>query len=269
MVSTLYKRMNYLLDIPYVTSSFITEYDLSKANISALKYERYLSDEDYSFLYSANKMYREIYIGNLEKGDKSITKIKQHGIEEARRLFFEANQLQDNEILSIKNDAIFVIGTKQLQTQFGIFDFKRKNTYSFFMSTKNRLEIYYYYDPVSGNEVFDVKGINDSVLLLHQDYMISFLCQIFYMIQTSTLEDTIRFYNEFYESFINRRLDIGYYREFNAGSKFRVISKHRDFGFDYPDPSYLPIFSLDCNIQLLRDVYSVIADIYFRSVNSR
>ena len=269
MVSELYKRMNYLLDIPYVTSSFITEYDLSKANISALKYAGYLSDDDYSFLYNANKLYREIYIGNLEKRDKNLTKIKQHGIEEARRLFFEANKLQDHEVLSIKNDAIFVIGTKQLQTQFGIFDFKRKNVYSFFMSTKNRLEIYYYYDPVGGNEIFDVKGINDSVLHVHQDYMISFLCQIFYMLQTTTIDDTIRFYNEFYENFINRRLDVGYYREFNAISKFRVISKFNDFGFDYPDASYLPMFNLDCNIQLLRDVYSVLADIYFKSVNNQ
>lgn len=273
MYSELYTRSNYLLNIPYVNSSYITEYDLSKANISALKYVGYLSDDDYNRLYFADKMYREIYIGKLEKQDSTVTELKKKGITEARRLFFEANDLQDKDILSIKNDAIFVIGSRVRTNTFGILDFKKKNTYTFFMHTSGHLEIYYLYNQLTGEEVFDVKGINDTTLELHKDFMIQFLCQIFYLIQTNTIEYTIGYFNDFYNDFVNLRLDCGYYREFNSDSMFKIYrpnSSFSSFYLPFIDEATLhhmnndrSVIDVQTNIALLRDVYSVLADIYF------
>lgn len=267
-ISELYTKHNYLLKIPYLTSTYITEYDLSKANISALKYMGYLSDKDYIFLYNVDKMYREVYIGKLEAEDKNVTALKRQGILEARKKLFFENQLQDNEILSIKNDAVFIIGNRPIVSDFGLFNFKVKNLYTFFMLTKSNLEIYYKYDSVTGQEVFDVKGINDMKLEYHRDHMISFLCQIFYLLQTNTIEYTLQYFNEFYDKFINFELDSGYYREFNDYSMFRLRrNANTTFGLPYIDNNELKknknIVDINCNTALLRDVYSVLVDIYF------
>lgn len=270
-ISRLYERTNYLLDIPYITS-YVTEYDLSKANISSLKYMGYLSDKDYNWLYNADKMVREIYIGNLERSNHEVSKLKKQGILEARKQLFFENKLQDSEILSIKNDAVFVIGNRLIKNQFEHFTFNKKNVYTFFMSTSSKLEIYYLSDRISNLEVIDVKGINDNILPLHENYMISFLCEIFYMIQNNTIEDTISYFNDFYKNFIELKLDIGYYREFNAESIYRINSERQSFGFQFIDPSYLrrnsqgnSIINIDCNVLLLRDIYAILSDMYFRT----
>lgn len=270
--SRLYEKTNYLLNIPYLSSIYITEYDLSKANISSLKYMGYLSDNDYNWLYNVDKMTREIYIGNLERSNNEVSKIKKQGILEARKQLFFENNLQDNEILSIKNDAVFIIGDRPIKNKFEHFTFNKKNVYTFFMTTTSRLEIYYMYDKISNLEVIDVKGINDKVLSKHENYMITFLCEIFYMIQNNTIEDVLSYYNDFYEKFINLELDPGYYREFNPASVYRIDSNRQSFGFEYIDSSYLKrndsgisLINLDCNILLLRDLYGVISDIYFRT----
>lgn len=271
--SELYNKTNYLLNVPYLSSTYITEYDLSKANISALKYMGYLSDEDYNFLYNADKLYREVYIGKLERVDKKVSDLKKQGILEARKKLFFKNNLQDSEILSIKNDAVFIIGDRPIVNSFDIFKFNIKNRYTFFMVTTNKLEIYYKYDPISGEEIFDVKGINDNILEYHRNYMISFLCQIFYLLQTNTVEYTLRYFNDFYEKFVNFRLDSGYYREFDCYSMYRVNrpEKNISFGLPYIDNETIrnsinnKLIDINCNTLLLRDVYSVLADLYFNS----
>ena len=207
-VSKIYERTIYdKKELPYVLN-VITEYDLSKANISALRYYNIIDDNYYNTLLSMPKKVREINIGMMIKKDISIFKHIKNGIIKAKELFFKINNIEDREVLSIKNDAVFLMGTRNIQCNVNeLFTFIPKNTYTFYMKSMI-LQIFYGYDPINNSEVLDIKGIRDKQLEYHRDYMVNFLCSLMYMIQNNTIEDTLQYYNNFYDQYINRKLPI-------------------------------------------------------------
>lgn len=263
--SKIYERTIYdKNELPYVLN-VITEYDLAKANISALKYHNIIDDNYYNILLNMPKKVREINIGMMIKKDREVFQYIKNGIIKAKELFFDINNIEDREVLSIKNDAIFIMGTRSIQCNVNnSFTFVPKNTYTFYMKSMH-LQIFYGYNPINNSEVLDIKGIRDNRLEYHRDYMVNFLCSLMYMIQNNTIEDTIQYYNTFYEQYINRKLPIEYYREFNAISKFKVGR----YLLDYIDSSYINMVDINTNIYLLRDIFAVLSDIYFNRMNKR
>ena len=86
--SKIYERTIYdKNELPYVLN-VITEYDLRKANISALRYYNIINDEDYNILLSMPKKVRELNIGMMIKKDISVFKHIKNGIIKAKELFF-------------------------------------------------------------------------------------------------------------------------------------------------------------------------------------
>ena len=124
----LYNKMNYTTDISYLTNVFINEYDISKANINVLYSKRLIDSETYDWLYNAERMTRQVYVGKLQK-DKMIAAELKAGIIEAKKMLFESNMVNDYEVLSIKNDAVFIINRTLEYTKFGLIEFKLKNRY--------------------------------------------------------------------------------------------------------------------------------------------
>ena len=108
-MSDLYTRVNYSSDISYLNNVFIYELDISKANISILYSLEAIDKETYEYLYNAERMVRQVYIGKLMKNNKKIIKILKTGIIAAKKMLFESNNIQDYDVLSIKNDAVFLI----------------------------------------------------------------------------------------------------------------------------------------------------------------
>ena len=162
----LWEKTNYTSSISYLTNVFITEYDIEKANINVLYTKGMIPKDIYEWLYSAEKMVREKYIGMLQRDNLEYTRILKEGIMEAKKLLFEANQINDNEVLSIRNDAVYVINRTLEHTRFGLINFKKKETYTSFYQIKDK-EFYYYYNRINKIEYIEVKGINNSVLKLH------------------------------------------------------------------------------------------------------
>ena len=83
--SNLYSKMNYLTDSKY-QSGVIREYDLSKANISALRTRGIIDNDTYTDLYNADKKYREIKIGLMIKNDKDSYQEIKKGIIDAKKM---------------------------------------------------------------------------------------------------------------------------------------------------------------------------------------
>lgn len=267
-MSTLWEFDNVNPRLPYSINQYIREYDISKANISVLYHEGVLKKELYDALYVADKLYREIYIGKMELRDPNISVIKAEGIKKFRKLFFEYNQLEDNDILCIKNDAIFVINKQCAYTKFDNVEFLNKNTYTLFMQL-GKLEIYYIYDPITNSENIDIKGINDMKLEYHRDHIITFLCDIFYKLQNGGIDDAAKCCSQFLENFLRRELDIGFYREFNDGCMFRCDTVVSSFYLEYADQSLLKetfmnngqlqyLLNSDVNFNLLRDLCQIV-----------
>lgn len=265
--SLLWENINYSSTIPYINSNYIIEYDLSKANISSLLYYKLIDENLYNELYNMDKRRREVYIGNAQKNNKEFYKAIKKGISYAKRLFFETNNIQDTEVLSIRNDAIFIIGSREMQTDFAPFKFNKNNTYTFYMKTSTKLELFYRYDRLEDVEYFDVKGINDSVLSKNSVF-ISFICDTFYNIQNKTIDESISLFQIFYNDFLSRKLDIEYYRVFDHNSCF-YIGDLNSFCLDMVNESYKPILNISNNVQILRDIHSVLSDIYFSLKNKK
>ena len=159
------KGQNYNSEYNLILNSFIREYDLSKANINALYERGVISKDQYDNLYNSDKQIREKTIGLMIRKDQNIYKEIQKGIIDAKRNLIISNNIEPEDIVSIKNDAVFVKNNKLKYTKFGLMDFKLKNTYTLYIKI-NRYEFYYYYNSFNNEEKLDVKGINDDNLKL-------------------------------------------------------------------------------------------------------
>ena len=267
-MTTLWANDNVKPRLPYSINQYIREYDISKANINVLYHEGVISKDLYDTLYVADRTYREIYVGLMERDNPEISVIKAEGIKKFRKLFCEYNGLEDNDILSIKNDAIFVLNKQCQYCTFDNIAFVNKNVYTLFMQLQ-RLELYYIYDAINGNECIDVKGINDNKLEYHRNHMITFLCDIFYKVQNGGTDEAAKTCSQFLENYLRRELDVGFYREFNDMCMFRCDTIVSSFYLEYADQSLLyEMFNLsgspqyvlntDVNFNLLRDLCQIL-----------
>ena len=255
-------RHSYDLDIPYY-SGYIVEYDIRKANISALRSRGVISEEVYDMLFRADKQYREVYIGNMIKADRGIYDNIQAGIIDAKRKFFSANRIKNEEVLSIKNDAVFVLTSRKMKTTFDLYEFANKGYYTFYFKSMKK-QFFYRFNNHTGKDILEVKGISDEKLLFHTDYFVKFLLDAFYSLQRSSIEETLNLCNQFYEEYVNKRLDIRFYRELSPDNIFRLTrADGTSFGLTDVDPQYLGLIDINYNLRIIRDLINVVNMIYF------
>lgn len=261
MESTLWNNVNYKYPMKFCHNIFIREYDMSKANISSLLYAKKIDKNLYDYLYNADKPVREKYIGIMILKDPSIYQSIQDGIIEGKRRLFLNNNLKDSDILSIKNDAVFVIGKDLLYTEFDIFKFNCKNVYTMYIQSQD-IEIYY------GDELsldgslsvnLDIKGINDDLLPLHQPGMLDIISETCYLLQHDTIQHCILFLSDICNKYINLELPIEYYREFNYLSKYKVKTNIFSYYLDDINDKYKFQIDINRNFLILRDLLHIIS----------
>lgn len=215
----LYERHNYInKNVNYLISTEIIEYDMVSAGLNICKEYKLLPENEIEELFQLPKNIRVIRLGLLQKENKSLVRDMNEGFKKARQLFFEANKIEDDEVISIKKDAVFV--TKRCRVrEFGNIRFEPKNTYTSYYRI-NGMEFYF-----NNKNGIDVKGIQNDLLELHKDYMLSFLHRFFYMNETSKPKFIIKYLNEFTYNYKTKQLPIGFYRELNRESTFRTGEK--------------------------------------------
>ena len=262
-----FHRKNYLAPVPYLINHFIYDYDIRKANLNIFYNKGMIDEETFNLISTTfDRNQREMYFGLLQK-DKSISDAYGEALAEYRERFITENNIDDMHLLSVKNDAICTIDLPCYNTVFdnGV-EFVLKNIYTSYFNI-NRLEIYYYLDQINNKEVIDIKGINDKKLVLHHGYMLDFLCNIFESIQTELVEDTLKFILDFQKKYINRELPLGFYRELNSDSCYRVSSKNGTQSlwqtWNEKDIGYLNIIT---NLNIIRHLYSIVSNIYFNRI---
>ncbi len=255
-----YDKTYFTAPIDYIISSYIREYDISKANANVLFLKGAISKEQYNHLMSLDGNSRYISVGLLQKNKPEISACLKEGIKEMRYLFLTSNNLTMNDILSIKNDAIFIINKIPMITKFDNIEFVNKNIYtSFYKLGVGKIEIYYLYDMVNNIEHIDVKGIKDEKIILHKNYFLEFLLVLFNSAQIESLRDTINLLITFYESYLKLELDIGYYREFNAESLFSIkrIGVSSIYKADFLGEDSKSYIDISCNLNILRELIRI------------
>lgn len=257
------KGQNYNSDYNLILNSFIREYDISKANINALYQRGVISKSQYDNLYNTDKQTREKTIGLMIRKDQNIYKEIQNGIIDAKRDLIISNGIEPEDIVSIKNDAVFIKNQKLEYTKFGMMDFKLKNIYTLFIKI-NKYEFYYYYNSYNNEEKLDIKGINDDNLKIHKDYFIDFLLALFNTLQIDGIIKAVNMLKNFSIMYINRKLNINYYRKFNSESNFDLQYYNNTWSSIYV--SDINLIDIRFNYEILRDLYGVLISYYFKKV---
>ena len=137
-VSSIVSKLSYFTPSRYI-SGRIVEYDIKSANITMLKVANVISEETYQYLQSLPKMSREIEIGLLIKSNPAIFKAISSGIEKYKLKFAEANNIDENRIVRVANDAIYL--NTPVDLKYTIFDniveFKKKSIYDVAIKINN------------------------------------------------------------------------------------------------------------------------------------
>lgn len=208
------KQMWLNPNIEYLFDNEIIEYDMSDAGFSLIKQYRLLPDSKIQELIKLGKgKERHIAVGKLQGQDPVFSKALSDKFAEIRTIFIASNKITDNDIISVKKDAIFTIGRCE-KTKFGSLIFNPKNVYSSYVRFPDirDLEIYY------GTDQIDIKGMSDEVVNRHRLYMMDFISNMIHMLEIK--DRRIRKYlNQFISDYKSKELDDGYYLEFNNISK--------------------------------------------------
>ena len=205
----LWERIRYSAPVNFLIDSRIVEYDIEKANISVM-------------------------IKN--KGLHSIIK---DGIEEARHLLFDTLNLDYTNVLSIRNDAVFVIfqgidpKLESIQVSPHV-RFRRKGEFRSFYRLGRNKEMYYDYDPLTKKEVLEVKGLGAHSVYMHKDHMLKFLQDLFYTVLVNGPGPALEVLNNFYYNYISMQVPIDFYRRLDSGARF-----------DMKQQSYFATFQAD------------------------
>ena len=220
MSSSLYTKGLYLnKEIDYVLNCEIREYDLKSAGLSIIKQFNLLPQKTIDQLEKMDKEPRNKEIGMIQK-DKVFAKSLSEGFKEARRMFFEANGLEDYDILSIKKDAIFVVKKRCDNNIIGHLQFRVKNEYLGYMYL-NRKEFYY----KNSSNPIDVKGLGLDVEYYHGEYMLDFLHDIFSLAIYAPRVSLIKYLTDFISDYRNNKLAYGYYRHLDESNFYEVIDE--------------------------------------------
>ena len=233
MAKNIWDEANYRTKIDFILDRNIREYDISKANISVLRDANILSEEEYQYLYQAPKLERATYVGKMQGRDSHVAEVLKEGIRHAREIFIKSNKIEPHEILFIRNDAITVLNKEARNLKItDRVSFRLDGAYTSFYSTKidyNTLDFLYFYDRFSREEVLNIKGLGEKGAILHADYMMDFLKELFYTAQIQGVEAATKLLSAFLVRYTNRSLPVGFYREFMPGGdhahKFRLIKQ--------------------------------------------
>lgn len=246
MGCNLYQHEMYLdKTIEMLKNVEIIEYDMRDAGFNIAKRFKLLSKKDLNYLATLDKHRRKIQMGLYQKENKEFAINLVNGFKQCRKDFFEANNIETEQIISIKKDAIFILNKKARVTKFDNVEFVEKNKYTSYYYI-NKIEFYYY----SPNNLLHVKGISDELLELHEKYMLTELKNIFKLVERSTNQkEYIKYIKKFAKYYRERELVNDYYRELNTQSLYRLKRKYMgvDMGLDNIEDDYIDEIDISYN----------------------
>lgn len=241
-------NQNYITPARYI-SGRIVEYDIKSANINILRKYRVIDNDYFLYLNNLPKYYREVDIGNHIRDDKNIYDILQKGIREHRHLLIDSNSIKQENIIRIANDAIFINTSYDLKvTKFDNIEFRIKSISNVMIRL---LDLVLFINLDTYNII--VIGINDNLLPMHMDFL-SFILEIVNSLERVDINSTIRKYNDFYKEYIETKLPISFYREFNSASLYKI----KNSNFKISSPPDIENLDISYNLSILRDLWNII-----------
>ena len=247
-------KKEYLGPSRYNTGRII-EYDIKSANINVLFNKGVIDKSKYDYLNNLPKMQREIVVGNMIKENPSIYHILLNGILEFRNLLVESNDIQEEEVVRVATDAIYVNRFDDLKyTQFDNVIFAKKSEYN---NMVKLLDLIVFSKYINDNIDIDIKGIGNNSIY-HQQFMFTLIANAIYLLERVSVEDALIYMTDMYERYVSRKLDIGFYRQLNSDSGY-LIPMYNMVVYNASD---INIVDINYNIQYLRELHNIIFEQY-------
>lgn len=252
--TSIIKEYNYVTPIKYVSGRII-EYDIASANITMLKKYHMISDTEYQYLSKLPKHDREVKVGIMQR-DEKVLKTISNGIQKAKEDLMILNQIDPNSIVRVANDAVYINSSIDLPiTEFDGVLFRPKSLNTCLLQL-NKLLIFC---NCNNGINIDIKGLSENVQLLHADYMLSFIGNIIYLMERVSMEEALKEVTNFYQDYVNLKLPVGFYREFNPYSKYRItMNSFLSSDFLVSNIDNLKDISIDYNLFIIRELWSII-----------
>lgn len=207
MSGDLHLRTNYTSDIKLITDTIITEYDIKSAGMNILFDLGLISESLFNDLKNMDKLDRNVYIGKMLRNNKEMNKSLNDGFKLARELFFKNNNLNDSDILSIKKDAIFVIGKKcnnlRISNNIEFIENDEYDNYINILGKEHYINLY--------NEEIVVKGYHKEAVKHHKKYLFNFLIECLWENKKKDKKDLYIKLLLFKNNYISNNLDYRYY----------------------------------------------------------
>ena len=207
------EKTNYLnKEIVYLKNTRISEYDIRSAGFTVIKSKRLLPQEELDMLDKMEKHERNVWIGKRILKYPKISEEIINTLAQVRKDFVVLNGIREDEILSIKKDAIFLIKKVPDTLKVGDFEFRPKATYSSYLYV-NQKEFYY----SSGNDTMDVKGIPEEAKAQQEKFLLRDLRKILSMGEKLTADQMFTFLKQYRSKYLGRQLEHGTYRDLESG----------------------------------------------------
>lgn len=238
---SLYEKHNYLnKSIRLIINEKLTEYDIKDAGFNIIKRDKLLDYKMIRKLELMNKQDRNIYIGKLQIKNKDLTKNLMNGFIKCRREFIEINKINNKDILYIKKDSFLLINKPFL---FKIkldkyIEFRKKNEYIAYININDN-EHYY------NNKELIVKGYEKNIVIEQKDYWFDFIKNVLILLIKNKREYLIKNLIEFRKLYLNKKLDVKFYKELNNDYTYRLLDI--DLGINEIDKSLINNIDIEYN----------------------
>jgi hypothetical protein len=254
MSNDLYMKHNYVnRNLVYLKNNIIREYDMVNAGINILHHYNVLSDEEYKNLNEMDKLSKNIVVGKFLKKNPDINESLMNEFINIRKELFEINGINDDDILSIKKDAVFIINKRLNKLKLNEdFIFQEKNKYAGYINI-DRKEFYYNVD----KREFDIKGYSDFIKKFHKNYLFKELEELLYLDMINEKNMVFEKLIQLKYDFLERNLDKGYYLDITQGKYiFNAIGSM--YGLDDMDDNLKPYCFINNNLNFILRIVSTI-----------
>ena len=106
-----------------------------------------------------------------------------------------------------------------------------------------------------------IVGLDPHIIELHKDYLIALIFKVMNMVANNNIQLAVDTIKSTYIDYVSGELNVGYYREFNLQSKYRVCSINYIYYIDL-DPEDIKSIDISYNEKVLRYLGSLIWGLY-------
>lgn len=251
-MSTLWRKHNYTnKKINIIRDIMIREYDMKMAGLNILYTKGYVDDEAFNKLKNMkNKIARDTIIGKWLRNNNEVNKVMMDEFIEIRKQLFELNDLSDDDIISIKKDAVFIVdkNIKHLKISDN-YEFRIKNEFTDFMYLS---DIEFYYNKYT--DKLDVKGLSKEAKEYQENYYFKLIKDLFKCGKDKDKIFTLLI--EFKYNFQNFKLDKGYYKLIQQPVYPFKLAGNLVYRDEIPNELFNKI-SLNSNLNFINELISI------------